>query len=324
MTISVKWSEKTKKEPKPIGEWIGDYYVREPLSNKNAGFSLWGFGEKEGKRYFLKQYLSPVFPSKEGGLSEKVYEKKLASSIAFQKNKHKLFTIINESSDGNLLKIHEFFRYGSKYYISAEAVDTVPPEEVAKLSEDEKLLILLGLSHSMKCFHENGLVHGDMKPDNILYRRSKKGYITPIIIDIDNCFYLADPPKDGDSINVDQVYMAPETFRFIREEKVKLSEKIDIFALGLIFYEILCGTLPVKNEREYPFSVLLDGGRLDTSAVRNAELAYIIDKMLVLDPEKRISMRQVHEHLLRLSGRKLNDNTDHSEDNSFFKRAGDL
>ena len=48
---------------------IGEYEV-ENLTTKNAGFSKWGFAVKEGKTYFIKEFLSPVYPVS-GKLSEK-------------------------------------------------------------------------------------------------------------------------------------------------------------------------------------------------------------------------------------------------------------
>ena len=298
--------KKQSKESVSKGSWIGDYYLKEPMTNRGAGFSMWGFGEKDGVRYFLKEYLTPVYPDDTANLSEKTKKRKIARCTKFEQEKNKLFRILDLSSDGNLLRIEEFFRYGTKYYLVTEAIEGEPLPPPSSLSQEQIVVLLLALSHAVMCFHKNGLVHGDIKPDNILYRRSKVGFLSPIVIDIDSCYYKADPPKNGDDLVVDQMFMSPETFRFIRGEDIQLDDKIDVFALGLIFYQILTGDLPGRESEGsvYPFSVLLEGKRLDISGVSNRNLRYLIDRMLMLNPDERLSMEEVHDYLLKEFGKK--------------------
>ncbi|MBQ6376828.1 MAG: protein kinase [Lachnospiraceae bacterium] len=293
------------KKPDSKGMWIGDYYLSEPMTNKGAGFSVWGIGEKDGVRYFLKEYLTPVYPDEAAGLSEKTMRRKVERCTRFEQDKYKLFRILDLSSDGNLLRVEEFFRYGTKYYLAAEAIESEKLPPPSELTGEQIIVILLALSHAVMCFHKNGLVHGDIKPDNILYRRSRAGFLSPVVIDVDSCYYKADPPKSGDDLVVDQMFMSPETFRFIRGESVQLDEKIDVFALGLIFYQILTGTLPGRGPDGpvYPFSVLLEGGRLDTGLVEDGNLRHLINRMLMLEPSERPSMEEVHEFLMRTFGR---------------------
>ena len=40
-------------------EMLGTYELTGHLTSENSGFSLWGFGRKEGKDYCIKQFLSP-------------------------------------------------------------------------------------------------------------------------------------------------------------------------------------------------------------------------------------------------------------------------
>ena len=263
---------------------------------------MWGFGTREGKTYFLKEYLSPVFPPET--LSQKIKNRRERQCLRFQQDKIDLFTKLNFSSDGNLLKIHEFFRFESKYYIAAEAIHALSIDPFRDTTDEQKQLIMLTLAHAMKMFHSVGLVHGDVKPDNLLYRLSEGGNPIPILIDVDNCFYKGKPPKNGDEVQADQMYMAPETFRFIRGEDVNLSEKIDVFALGIIFYEILTGTLPGMDTEKYtyPFAAVMDGQELDVRAAGDPRLANVIGRMLALRPEDRAGMEDVYGSLMDIFG----------------------
>ena len=282
-----------------MSEMIGGYEVKEPLSNKNAGFSKWGFGEKDGKTWFLKEFLSPVYPVNRGEMTEKSMQRKLTQCHEYEIDKIRLFSQLGRASDGNLLWIHEFFRYGSKYYIATEAVTGKTFQDAVQLPEEKKILVLKILAHSMASLHQAGLVHGDIKPDNLIFRETKNGNISAKIIDIDGCFSVSAPPTDPDSMNGDQLYLAPETFQFILEQPVKLTEKIDVFAMGLVFFQLLTGDMPAfpSDDYKYPFSVLLDGKALDLSAVKNETLQEIIAGMLAADPVHRTSMQQVYETL---------------------------
>ena len=41
---------------------INEYELEGSLTADNSGFSKWGFARKNGRRYFIKEFLSPVYP----------------------------------------------------------------------------------------------------------------------------------------------------------------------------------------------------------------------------------------------------------------------
>lgn len=41
---------------------LNGYILKGELQNANSGFSKWGFAVKNGKEYFIKELISPVFP----------------------------------------------------------------------------------------------------------------------------------------------------------------------------------------------------------------------------------------------------------------------
>ena len=52
-------------------EMIGSYEKLTPFTNENAGTSEWCRAQKDGRPYFIKKFLKPVYPSEELGLTEK-------------------------------------------------------------------------------------------------------------------------------------------------------------------------------------------------------------------------------------------------------------
>ena len=99
-------------------EMLGQYELTGHLSSQNSGYSVWGFGRKDGKDYFIKQFLSPKHPEGDLVSSPDRLIKKYRQCEAFERQKVSVYHALNENSDGNAVRVNEFFRIGSKYYIS--------------------------------------------------------------------------------------------------------------------------------------------------------------------------------------------------------------
>ena len=72
-----------------MNELIGEYEVVEPLKIKNGGMSRWGIVKKNNQEYFIKEWLNPVYPTKDSGLSESTIERKKKICKDFEENKKK-------------------------------------------------------------------------------------------------------------------------------------------------------------------------------------------------------------------------------------------
>ena len=85
--------------------------------------------------------------------------------------------------------------------------------------------------------------------------------------------------------------------QIIGDEDKRLSVKIDVFALGLIFHQILTGELPDfdHDKYHYVFEALLDKGEVRLHHITDSGNRMILEKMLVPDPEKRISLAEFLE-----------------------------
>lgn len=231
---------------------IGEYKLEKPLRSENSGFSEWGFGRKDGQVYFIKKFLSPVYPPENGRLGPRIVEKKKAMCAQYEAEKKGLFWNINEVSDGNLLRIHEFFRYGTHYYIATEKVEAMDFErEVLPLSTEEKIVLMKVLCHALSSLHKAGLIHGDIKLTNVLFYRTEKGTVSARIIDVDSCFRRDKPPKNPDELIGDFVYLSPDYYRFMTGRTSTVLEQIDIFSMGLVFHELLTGKLPDYDHGKY-------------------------------------------------------------------------
>lgn len=318
-----------------MGEIINQYELIEPFHNKNAGFSRWTFAKKEGKNYFIKEFLDPVYPM-DNTLTEKNREKRIRDCEEFEEKQKNLYETINNASDGNLVRISEFFRYDSHYYITTERIveQKIPMAAMVTRPMEDRIFLCKSIAHTIYQLHNINIVHADIKENNVLLKQTSTNKLVGKIIDFGCSFFENDPPQYEDELGGDQVYLSPEACLFICGDPVELTCKLDVFSLGLLFHQYLTGELPGfdTDEYDYAFEAVLDEKELVVSSKLPEKLQMMIKGMLEADPEKRYSMKQVYElfdEKERLSKAekelevKLEDELKRVTGNWFYK-AGDL
>jgi serine/threonine protein kinase len=158
-------------------------------------------------------------------------------------------------------------------------------------SLDKALKLFKSIAGALSHAHEQKLIHGKLKPENIFLDSS----FEPIINDfafskrITLCKILNGTYADFD-LTSDLCYMAPEQFYPLAGE---VQESTDIYSLGLIFFEILTGNLPYP-----PFKTIIECAHfhithpaksiLDYQADLPASLDACLQKMLEKNPCNRI------------------------------------
>ena len=288
-----------------MSEMMNGYELMAPFNNKGAGFSRWTLATRGDRDYFLKEFINPVYPL-DYSLSDKIKQQRIEECEEFEKKKNRLYEKINNLSDGNIVRIREFFRCDSHYYISTDRIisQDVSYEELQKYPMEERLMLCRIIAHAIMKLHSSKIVHADLKASNILLKRTQSKKLTAKIIDFDCSFIEDDPPQYEDELGGDQVYLAPEACLFMCGEPVELTCKIDVFSLGLIFHQILTGVFPWfdSNEYDYAFEAVLDKQALGISAEIDQEIKDMLRKMLVLDAEKRITMHDVFMTFKKMDG----------------------
>ena len=302
-----------------LEETINGYILTEPFQNRNAGFSRWTFAKKDGRRFFLKEFLSPVYPLSDS-IGQELMEKGRQACGDYERKSIEIYQAVNSAYDGNLVRVESFFRHGAHYYIAMEQVPSLPMkvEGIAHLPVEERIALCRTLAHSVACLHKKGIVHADIKSTNVLIKKTVKGTLTTKLIDYDCCFSVSDPPKKESELNGDQVYLSPEACRFIFGEEVPLTTKMDVFSLGILFHEYLTGNIPGFDHEEYDYlhEAVLDGQRPVISSSIPEKYREMLLKMLLEDPSQRCSMQEVCDVLRPESLR--------NQESSWFMAPGDL
>jgi serine/threonine protein kinase len=158
------------------------------------------------------------------------------------------------------------------------------------------------VAHSLKILHDLHIVHSDLKPSNVLIKRTELGYTTKLI-DFDSSYLVGNPPPPEEIVGT-MNYYSPELVRYIQETAApgELTEASDIFALGLIYAEYLTGTVPSFDPAHHePAIAVLHGQVLELGPSRAPEAVVdIVERMLLLDPAARPGVAEVHSTLMSL------------------------
>ena len=130
-----------------------------------------------------------------------------------------------------------------RWFIVSEFIDGTDLArllESRRLSLEEAVRLVAEVAEHLQYAHQQGFVHQDLKPSNILLDRAGKSYLTD--------FGIAVSLHEGPAANRPfgtLPYMAPET---LSDNHQRPDPKSDIYSLGVVFYELLAGRLPFEAD----------------------------------------------------------------------------
>jgi tRNA A-37 threonylcarbamoyl transferase component Bud32 len=168
----------------------------------------------------------------------------------------------------HIVTIHDFGEIGGLYYLVMEFVDGVNLRDLlrdGKLEPKQALAIVPPICDALQYAHDKGIVHRDIKPENLLLDRDGRVKIAD--------FGIASLVGANGEIAGTPPYMAPEQ----SAARNGIDHRADIYALGVVLYEMLTGERP-DREVVAPSSRVRIDVRLDEIVLRalekNPELRY--------------------------------------------------
>ena len=267
---------------------IGAYEPLTPLQTAGSGSARWCIARREGRRFFLKEFLSPVYPSESANVV--LREKQLARCRRFEEKKRRLYSAMSCVIGDTLVPVTDFFRFGLHYYAVSEEIPEprlTGESATETLPVEEKREILLSLALCLQRLHLQGIVHADLKPEHVLLRKGPLGYEARLI-DLDSGFLADDPPAPGGDTEGDPVYLAPEAFLRMTGESTAVGPAIDTFAFGAILHRLWTGALP-ETDAPYLYEAALENRPIRVSAQLPPAYGQAVSRMLDAEATHRPS-----------------------------------
>ncbi len=217
----------------------------------------------------------------------KVIDEDLAKSEEFRARFRREIEVSSSLIHPNIVKLIDWGEAGPLLYMVQELIEGQTLKETVKgpLSQARFLHIFLPILRALKTAHDRGIIHRDLKPSNIMITH------TDVVKLMDFGLAKTDRPghdltRTGDAFGT-PIYMSPEQI-----SGGSLDCRADIYALGVMAFELLAGRLPF-NANEDPMSVMLAHLQSEPFDLRDYrddlsnELYDVVARMLRKDPQER-------------------------------------
>jgi serine/threonine-protein kinase len=219
------------------GAQLGHYEIRSQLG---AG----GMGE--------------VFLAEDSRLDRRVALKILRGDLANDAGRMRRFMqeakSVSALNHPNILTIYEIGEINRTHFIATEYIEGETLRERMRrgsLSLRETIDIALQVAAALNAAHSAGIIHRDIKPENVMIRED--GYVK--VLDFGLAKLLEQTTPDANAETLMQVQTQPGmimgTVAYMSPEQARgrvVDARTDIFSLGVVLYEMVCGRQPFTGE----------------------------------------------------------------------------
>src|SRR5580765_1368543 len=160
---------------------------------------------------------------------------------AFERFRQELL-LARQVSSPHVVRIHDIAQHGERWLISMDYIagDSLEHRlDAGKLPLDSVLKITRALLLGLSAVHQRGVVHRDLKPANVLLDANDSAYLSDF--GIARAAGTTGVTQTGVVIGTPE-YLSPEQAR-----SDKVDGRSDLYAVGLILYEMLTGALPFPS-----------------------------------------------------------------------------
>ena len=193
--------------------------------------------------------------------------------------------IVAQLRHASIVPVFEVGEYESCHYLSMEYLSGGDLKR--RILDGERgvnlaLNVCTALSAALDVAHGKGFVHRDIKPENILFREDG----TPVLTD----FGIARALDSGQSMTLAGMlvgtpdYMSPEQVKGLQ-----LDGRSDLYSLGIVFYEILTGTVPFKADSTLSVALMHVGEPLPPLPPEYAAYQEFLNCLTAKDREGRFA-----------------------------------
>ena len=255
-----------------------------------------------GQGTFGKVKLGIYLPNKEK-VAVKILEKERIIEKDDEIRVRREFDMLAKFNHPNVILVAEIFESSNSFYSvmeyceGGELFNYIVKNQ--RLNEDESAFFYYQLINGLEYIHSLGIVHRDLKPENLLLTNE---HILKII-DFGLSNYFTSEPNQELLITPcgSPCYASPE---MVAGKKYN-GFKIDVWATGIILYAMLCGYLPFEDKNnDILFKKILEC-KVKYPKYVGEKAKDLIKKILVKEPDERITISQIKKHPFFIKGKNL-------------------
>ena len=284
------------------------FYAMKVIDKKLLRKNNKGFSRDENGELIISSMLEDAL--KEIAILKKCNHKNIIKlyEILYDDEKEKLYLILEYCPKGPLIIYNEDndnFEINKNYFINKdfyknlnnEDNNSIIENEIEKIkkdnySEDEIRYFLRQIIKGVSYLHHNGIIHKDLKPDNILISHTNKIKIT----DFNVSSLLKDKKNDkiGKKIEGTLYFRAPETCISEENENSDFDirgKPLDIWSIGIIAYILAYKKFPFNNDNIMELFDIIEKGNyiIPDNRMSNGFIEFL-NMCLEKNPKKRASI----------------------------------
>ena len=184
----------------------------------------------------------------------------------------------------NIIKIFDTGMYEGRYYIAMEYLGSKTLGDLIRDGMSPRLAVkyLTKLASALEYAHAKGVIHRDIKPTNVLLYPDNE----PVLSD----FGISRLVDGNSSLTATGMmigsprYMSPEQAR-----GATVDSRSDLYALGVVFYEMLTGTFPYDAEDTLALMYMHVHDEIPRLPPSLSRYQPVIDRLMAKQPEQRLS-----------------------------------
>ena len=254
-----------------IGTTISHYHITEKLGEGGMGVVYKATDTKLDRPVALK-FLAPHLLRDEEGRKRFEREAKAAASL----------------DHPNICTVHEIDEAEGRTFIVMAFLEGRPLSK--KIAEGpfklpEALSIAIQIAEGLEAAHDKGIVHRDIKPDNVMLMKGSRGFVKLMDFGLAQLAESSKLTREGTTLGT-PIYMSPEQALGDPTDR-----RSDVWGLGVVLYEMVAGRPPFQGEVDQAVIYSIANGQHEPlTAVRTGvpkDLERIVDKCLAKEAEER-------------------------------------
>ena len=248
------------------------------------------FGQYQLKGKKARGATATVYEAYDTNTHKKIALKVLNDKLSDDTGAQDIMTFLHEALTAsqldhpNIVRIHDADILDDQAYIAMEYIEGYPMSERLRrkrlITAGECLRILEAVLHALTVAHARNIVHGDIKPANIMYDTNSKRYI---LTDFGAAFSDFRERGEEKKIIGTPAYMSPEQLSGSR-----IDGRSDLFSLAVTVYHLLTGHQPFSGEGLVEMKKNVQSHVVDMGLLKVPEqLRQILGKALAKKPYQR-------------------------------------